>query len=539
MMCRRSQESSALGGRSQKSEISSPTSHILHPTSQARPIMLQGTASHVGKSILVAALCRIFKEHGLRVAPFKAQNMALNSFVTRDGGEIGRAQAFQAEAAGLEPTVDMNPILLKPTSDMGAQVIIHGRVYGNMSAREYHRFKKEAKRYVMESYSRLSEKNDVIVIEGAGSPAEINLRENDIANMGLADMVDAPVILIGDIDRGGVFASLIGTMELLTSPERKRVQGFIINKFRGDIELLKPGLDFLENKTGLPVFGVVPYLKDIILPDEDGVVLEQGQGARGKGQGKLNIAIIKLPRISNFTDFDAFRFEPDVVLRYITRSAELDYADVVIIPGSKNTIEDLLWLRETGIAGQIINYAKNGGRVIGICGGFQMMGRVVKDPYCMKSSLKEAKGLGLLDVETVLEKEKRTYQVEAMIDARCKMQDARVKGYEIHMGETASHEQPFSIIINRNKGIVKMNDGAVSGNGKIWGTYIHGIFDNDEFRTGLLNEIRAKRSLHMQGIISFQDKKDEGIKKLAEVVNKNIDIQRFFHTINSFYDLRC
>ena len=505
----------------------------------ARSIMLQGTASHVGKSILTAALCRIFREDGLKVAPFKAQNMALNSFVTLDGGEIGRAQAFQAEAAGIEPSIDMNPILLKPTSDMGAQVIIHGRVYGNMSAREYHRFKKEAKKYVMESYSRLSEKNDVIVIEGAGSPAEINLRENDIANMGLAEMVDAPVILIGDIDRGGVFASLIGTMELLTSPERKRVQGFIINKFRGDIELLKPGLDFLENKTGLPVFGVVPYLKDIILPDEDGMVLEQGQGARGKGQEKLNIAIIKLPRISNFTDFDPFRFEPDVSLYYVTDPVEMDGADAIIIPGSKNTVEDLLWLRESGIADKIVNYAKNGGRVIGICGGFQMLGRVVKDLYSVESHLKEIVGLDLLDVETVLEKEKRTYQVEAMIDARCKMQDARVKGYEIHMGETASHEQPFSIIINRNKGIVKMNDGAVSGNGKIWGTYIHGIFDNDEFRTGLLNEIRAKRSLHMQGIISFQDKKDEGIKKLAEVVNKNIDIQRFFHTINSFYDLRC
>src|SRR3989338_6287639 len=280
-----------------------PKSEIRNPKS----LMLQGTSSHVGKSILVAAFCRIFKEHGLRVAPFKAQNMALNSFVTKDGGEIGRAQAFQAEAAGIAPSVDMNPILLKPTSDMGAQVIIHGKVYGNMKAQEDHRFKKEAATYVMESYKRLSEKSDVIVIEGAGSPAEINLRENDIANMGLAEMIDAPVILIGDIDRGGVFASLIGTMELLTPSERKRVKGFIINKFRGDFGLLKPGIDFLENKTGLPVFGVVPYLKDINLPDEDGVVLEQGQGASmplqavsrgGKGQEKLNIAIIKLPRIS-------------------------------------------------------------------------------------------------------------------------------------------------------------------------------------------------------------------------------------------------
>ncbi|HCY19366.1 MAG TPA: cobyric acid synthase CobQ, partial [Deltaproteobacteria bacterium] len=273
--------------------------------------MLQGTASHVGKSILVAALCHIFKNQGLKVAPFKAQNMALNSFVTLDGGEIGRAQAFQAEAAGIEPCVDMNPILLKPTSDMVAQVIIHGKVYGNMKAQEYHRFKKEAATYVMESYKRLSEKNDVIVIEGAGSPAEINLRENDIANMGLAEMVDAPVILIGDIDRGGVFASLVGTMELLTPSERKRIRGFIINKFRGDLKLLEPGIDFLESKTGLPVFGVVPYLKDIILPDEDGVALDRSQKSEVRSQKKINISVIKLPRISNFTDFDPFRFEPD------------------------------------------------------------------------------------------------------------------------------------------------------------------------------------------------------------------------------------
>src|SRR3989338_4587655 len=265
-----------------------PKSEIRNPKS----LMLQGTSSHVGKSILVAAFCRIFKEHGLRVAPFKAQNMALNSFVTRDGGEIGRAQAFQAEAAGLEPAVDMNPILLKPTSDTGSQVVIHGKVYANMKAKEYHKFKKEAAKYVIESYRRLAQKNDVIVIEGAGSPAEINLRENDIANMGLAEMVDAPVILIGDIDRGGVFASLVGTMELLTPSERKRIRGFIINKFRGDLKLLEPGIDFLQQKTGLPVFGVVPYLKDISLPDEDGVALDRGQGVKGsRGQGKIDIVV--------------------------------------------------------------------------------------------------------------------------------------------------------------------------------------------------------------------------------------------------------
>src|SRR3989338_1754162 len=440
----------------------------------SNPLMLQGTASHVGKSILVAALCHIFKNQGLKVAPFKAQNMALNSFVTLDGGEIGRAQAFQAEAAGIEPCVDMNPILLKPTSDMVAQVIIHGKVYGNMKAQEYHRFKKEAATYVMESYKRLSEKNDVIVIEGAGSPAEINLRENDIANMGLAEMVDAPVILIGDIDRGGVFASLVGTMELLTASEKKRVKGFIINKFRGDFELLKPGLDFLENKTGLPVFGVVPYLKDINLPDEDGVVLDSGQWTKGtevpfvvSGQKKITIVVIKLPRISNFTDLDPFRFEPDVSVHYITEPAEIDGADVVIIPGSKNTLEDMDWLWKAGIADAVIRYAKNGGKVSGLCGGFQMMGKLIKDPHGVEAHVKEIKGLRLLHGETILEKEKKTYQVKAIIQAAGSRQQATVNGYEIHMGETDGKENYFAIITNRNNTPVKIKDGAISSNGKI------------------------------------------------------------------------
>jgi len=506
---------------------------------KARPIMLQGTSSHVGKSIITAALCRIFRGHGLRVAPFKAQNMALNSFVTMDGGEIGRAQAFQAEAAGIEPTVDMNPILLKPTSDMGSQVIIHGKVYGNMKAAEYHRFKKEAARYVMESYRRLEEENDLIVIEGAGSPAEINLRENDIANMGLAEMVDAPVILIGDIDRGGVFASLVGTMELLTASEKKRVKGFIINKFRGDFELLKPGLDFLENKTGLPVLAVVPYLKDIILPDEDGVVLERSQepGARSRKVGwaaptnRINISIIQLPRISNFTDFDPFRFEPDVSIHYITEPAELDGADVVIIPGSKNTLEDMDWLWKTGIADKLIHYAENGGKVIGICGGFQMMGKLVKDSHGVESHVKEMKGLGLLHGETILEKEKKTYQVKAIIQVADNRQQATVKGYEIHMGETDGKENYFAIITDRNNTPVKIKDGAVSANGKIWGTYIHGIFDNDEFRTEFLNEMRITKGLPFQGVIRFKDKKDENIKTLARVINESIDLPGLYEII--------
>ena len=502
----------------------------------SNPLMLQGTASHVGKSILVAALCHIFKNQGLKVAPFKAQNMALNSFVTLDGGEIGRAQAFQAEAAGIEPCVDMNPILLKPTSDMVAQVIIHGKVYGNMKAQEYHRFKKEAATYVMESYKRLSEKNDVIVIEGAGSPAEINLRENDIANMGLAEMVDAPVILIGDIDRGGVFASLVGTMELLTPSERKRIRGFIINKFRGDLKLLEPGIDFLESKTGLPVFGVVPYLKDIILPDEDGVALDRSQKSEVRSQKKINISVIKLPRISNFTDFDPFRFEPDIALRYVTDPAELDGVDSIIIPGSKNTLEDMEWLQKSGIANAITNYAKQGGRVIGICGGFQMLGKAVKDLYGVESTLKEIKGLGLLDMETILELEKKTYQVKAQIPsspplAKRGRGDCLVKGYEIHMGETTGREQPFSIITDRNGASVSIEDGGVSRDGKVWGTYIHGIFDNDEFRTGFLNSIRDEKGFKNQCPVLFQIKRCEEIKKMAEIIHESIDMKKIYEII--------
>lgn len=494
----------------------------------AKSLMLQGTSSHVGKSILVAALCRIFKKQGLRVAPFKAQNMALNSFVTKDGGEIGMAQAFQAEAAGIEPTVDINPILLKPTSDTGSQVIIHGKVYGNMRAQEYHLFKKEAVSYARESYRRLADEYEIIVIEGAGSPAEINLRENDIANMGMAEMADAPVILIGDIDRGGVFASIIGTMELLSHSERKRVRGFVINKFRGDIELLKPGIDFLENKTGMPVLGIVPYLKDIHLPDEDGVVLERNQRPEVRSQNKIEIAIIKLPRISNFTDFDPFRFEPDVALRYVAEPVNLSEADAILIPGSKNTLEDMVWLRKSGIADAITRYAKNGGRVAGICGGFQVLGRVVKDPHGVESEAGEEKGLGLLDAETVLEKEKKTYLVEATIQSGVGARKLGIKGYEIHMGETGGNNKPFAIIANRNGSPVKISDGAIADKGRIWGTYIHGIFDNDEFRAEFLNEIRIEKRLPVHGAVSFKNKKYMQMDILADAIKESVDIQQLY-----------
>jgi adenosylcobyric acid synthase len=494
----------------------------------AKSIMFQGTGSSVGKSLLVTALCRILKEDGFKVAPFKSQNMALNSFVTKSGGEIGRAQATQAESAGIEPTVDMNPILLKPTSDKGSQVIIHGRVYDNMSASEYHAFKKEAVGFVLESYKRLSGEYDVIVIEGAGSPAEINLRDNDIANMGLAELIDSPVFLIGDIDRGGVFASLVGTMELLSNSEQDRVKGFIINKFRGDKNLLKTGLEFLEGRTNKPVLGVVPYIKDILLPEEDGVVLEgkgQWPGVKGK---QINITVVKLPRISNFTDLDAFKIEPDVDLKYVSSPAELEGADAVIIPGTKNTIEDLQWLWDRGIAEAVINYAKRGGMVIGICGGYQMLGLKISDPYKIETDKGEAEGLGLLPVETVLEKDKVTVQAEAV----SLMDGMRVSGYEIHMGRTGgavNKINPAFKIVKRGKERVNTEDGAVSIDGRVFGTYIHGLFDSDEFRQSFINRLRVKKGFSPSYSKSrHSEAKETAFDRLAAIVRESLDIERIY-----------
>lgn len=488
---------------------------------KARPLMVQGTSSHVGKSVLTAALCRIFRGHGLRAAPFKAQNMALNSFVTSDGCEIGRAQAFQAEAAGIVPSVDMNPVLLKPTGDSVSQVIIHGKVFGVMGAVEYHAFKKEAARYVMESYRRLASCYDVIVIEGAGSPAEVNLREGDIANMGVAEMVDSPVLLVGDIDRGGVFASLVGTIELLTPEERERVKGFIINKFRGDISLLRPGLDFLAEKTGRAVLGVVPYLDNVTLPDEDGVAL-QGMGGGGIGAAEVNIAVIKLPRISNFTDFDPLKLSPGVSVSFIEDTRGLAGADMVIIPGTKNTVSDLGWLKERGFGEALPRFAGEGGTIAGICGGFQMMGRRVEDPYGVESDAVAASGLGLLDTETVLEREKSTFQVRAEV-VGIKGAPLSVEGYEIHMGRTTGSVAPFAMISGRNNEPVEAVDGAASGN--VWGTYIHGIFDNDEFREEVLGGLRAaKGSAPAPASATFREQRDASIKKLADTVAGSLDV---------------
>ncbi|MBI5887909.1 MAG: cobyric acid synthase [Deltaproteobacteria bacterium] len=503
--------------------------------------MIQGTSSHAGKSLLTAALCRILAKRGLRVAPFKAQNMALNSFVAAEGGEIGMAQALQARAAGIEPSVDMNPVLLKPSADSVSQVIIHGRVYEAMTAREYHGFKGQAKRFVRESFERLSKRYDVIVIEGAGSPAEVNLRKNDIANMGMAAIAKSPVVIVGDIDRGGVFASFVGTVELLTKTERARVAGFIVNKFRGDAGLLKPGLSFLKRRTGVPTLGVIPYMKDILLPDEDSVSLERGKkyGA-SKNQRTIRLRIIKLPRISNFTDFDPFRYDPGVEMEFIEKSDGVKDADMVIIPGSKNTLEDLAWLKKRGFQEELERFVEQGGMLAGICAGFQMLGRTVADPHGVESgSLKESgrkrpwktDGLCLIDAHTVLKKEKKTFRVKADVVANG-FANGLVEGYEIHMGETSSAEPPLARITARNGRTAKRSDGAVLNGGLLWGTYIHGIFDNALFRAALLNRLRLKKGIAAAGSGSSHFEATEAaLDRLARVVEDNLDMKKIVRII--------
>ncbi len=492
--------------------------------------MLQGTSSHVGKSVLTAALCRLFRDKGLNVAPFKAQNMALNSCITKDGSEIGRAQAFQAEAAGIEPSADMNPVLLKPTGDSTAQVIIQGRVFGVMSAVEYHCFKKKARPYELQSFERLSKAYDVIVMEGAGSPAEINLRENDIANMGAALMADSPVILIGDIDRGGVLASLVGTMELLTAKEKRLVHGFIINKFRGDRSLLQPGLEFLEKRTKLPVLGVVPYMDNILIDEEDSLSLRDC--SYGKAGARLLISVIRLPRISNFTDFDPFKHEPQVELRFIDAPEDVSSSDLVIIPGTKNTIADLEWLKKKRLFNAIRGHYKKGNPVIGICGGLQMLGKSVVDPHCVESKKSFSEGLGLLDGITELKKTKRTYQV--MAEARLPFSDELrvVKGYEVHMGET-SCKRPFARIFKRGDRPVDIADGGICKHGLAWGTYIHGIFDNDKLRRSLIDYLQKKKGVpNSPGRRnSYSKAKEAALNRLARVVEKSLDMKKLYNIL--------
>ncbi len=437
--------------------------------------MVQGTTSDAGKSTLVAALCRVLYRRGVRVAPFKPQNMALNSAVTVDGGEIGRAQAVQAYACGLEPHIDMNPVLLKPNSDTGCQVIIHGKVTGNLEAVGYHAYKPTAMQAVLVSWQRLKSQYDCVIVEGAGSPAEINLRENDIANMGFAEAVNCPVILIADIDRGGVFAHIVGTLALLSASERARVVGFVVNRFRGDLALLQSGLDWLEQETGKPVLGVLPYLHGLHIEAEDAVPVHPQSAVKSSaGVSRLLVVVPVLPHISNHTDFDALRLHPQVDFHFIKMNETIPQADLIILPGSKNVRSDLEYLRAHGWERVLTQHLRYGGKVLGICGGFQMLGRVIHDPNAIEGEAGSSAGFAWLEMETKLELTKQLKQVSGHLS----FADAQVLGYEIHMGisQGVALQQPALFLNNESQ--LKQPEGAISQDNQIAGTYVHGLFDH-------------------------------------------------------------
>ena len=471
--------------------------------SKAKCIMVQGTMSGAGKSLLCAALCRIFAQDGYRVAPFKSQNMALNSFVTRNGAEMGRAQVVQAQAAGVEPDVRMNPILLKPSSDVGSQVIVNGKARGQMPAAAYFKMKRSLIPDILEAYNSLAAENDIIVIEGAGSPAEINLKADDIVNMGLAKLVDAPVLLAGDIDRGGVFAQLYGTVELLEADERARIRGLIINKFRGDVEILRPGLAMLEEKTHLPVLGVVPYLR-VEIEDEDSLSDRLDTKAAVK---PLDIAILRLPHVSNFTDFIPLEQHPLLGVRYVQRTRQLGAPDLVVLPGTKNTVDDLLWLRQCGLETALLKLAAKGTPVLGVCGGYQMLGQTLDDPTGSESGRPQTlRGLGLLPTRTVFSEQKRRAQVKATV-AAAPFAGAELEGYEIHTGVTEAEGEPFAHYPDGGR------EGCVQGN--VFGTYLHGLFD-----TGTLTEALAGWLCRRKGI----DPSDAALIPMDEYRRQQFDI---------------
>jgi len=511
-------------------------------------IMVQGTASSVGKSILVTALCRIFTQDGFSVCPFKSQNMSLNSYITLDGKEMGRAQVLQAYAAGLEPEVFMNPILLKPTSDKKCQIIVNGKVFGNSTAMEYHNMKLEFKDMLKKQFEELEKKFDIIVMEGAGSPAEINLRDRDIVNMGMAELIDAPVILAGDIDKGGVFASLAGTMLLLNDDEKKRVKATIINKFRGDLEILKPGLTMLEDIIHVPCAGVVPYFR-LDLEDEDGAV-----EFNKKVTAPIDIVVIKLPHISNFTDLDALKAEDDVSVRFITTKEELGTPDLLIIPGTKNTIDDLITLRESGLMDVVQKYSIKG-TVLGICGGYQMLGNSLNDPDSVEGSFDKVEGMKLLDIDTLFENEKITTRVKARsiniksnnlvysekddLQKSCN-KEVEVYGYEIHMGKCSYGHKAKPLFEIYDKSLDQESkeskqsssfDGAINEASNVMGTYIHGIFDGTEFREYMLNTLRIKKDMKPKKSNAYESLREKELDKLADIVRDSIDMDLIYKIV--------
>lgn len=481
--------------------------------SDGKPVtlMIQGTTSDAGKSTLAAGMCRILWRRGVRVVPFKPQNMALNSAVTTDGGEIGRAQAVQAQACRLLPHTDMNPVLLKPNSDTGSQIIIHGQPVTNMDARSYHAYKPVAMQAVLASYQRLRKQYQWIVVEGAGSPAEINLRENDIANMGFAEAVDCPVLLVADIDRGGVFAHIVGTLALLSPSERARVIGVVINRFRGDVRLLQPGIDWLENHTGKPVLGVLPYLPGLHLEAEDSITRRDIDSAAGREEHSLRVVVPRLPRMSNHTDFDALRLHPQVDFHYVEAGQPLPAADLIILPGSKSVQADLTWLRTQGWEAAIQRHLRYGGKLVGICGGFQMLGNAIHDPLGIEGQHGSSCGLSLFDMETTLHPQKQLRTVEGMLLPA----EAPVKGYEIHMGISsgAALARPA---VRTGHG----HDGALSEDGQILGTYLHGLFDHAPALRALLQWAGLAEPVS----VDYEALREQHIERLADSVEQHLNL---------------
>jgi adenosylcobyric acid synthase len=496
-----------------------------------RPLMILGAGSDVGKTLLVAALCRIFRQDGVRVAPFKAQNMALNSFITPAGGEMGRAQVLQAQAAGLAPHVDMNPILLKPSRGVGCQVIVRGKVSGNLTSAEYYRRKPALVRTVMACFRRLAAAHELIILEGAGSAVELNLRRSDLVNFSMAKKAGAAAILVADIDRGGVFAATIGSYNLLTPAERRLLAGFIINKFRGDPALFAEGVAIIEKRTRRPVLGVVPYLADLNLPEEDSVPLDRHRftGRKSPQRGALNIGVIRLPHISNYTDFAPLEQEPEVHLRYLDASESLEGLDVLMLPGTKSTISDLIFLKYTGMAEKIQAFAGSGGHIVGICGGYQMLGLEVRDPQGVEGKSSTEAGLGLLPLVTAMAGVKTTAQVagEALGAPGA---GVPITGYEIHMGvtEVKGPGQPALAIRERNGQPVRLTDGWVGPGGRVWGAYVHGLFDGDAFRRAFLDNISQACGVARSDSpdLSWQAFQEEQLDRLAETVRLHLDMAK-------------
>jgi adenosylcobyric acid synthase len=492
----------------------------------ARTLMIQGSSSSVGKSLLVTALCRIFARRGLKVAPFKAQNMSNNAAVCPDGSEIGRAQALQALASGAALSSDLNPILIKPEADMHSQVIVNGRPFKSLSAYDYYTYKQMLWEYATAALDRLRAQNDLVIIEGAGSPAELNLKRGDIVNMAMARHANAPVLLAGDIDRGGIFAQLLGTLWLLEPDERQLVRGFLVNKFRGDIRLFEEGVRILEEKSELPVLGVIPYLKDLNLPEEDAVALDHPEFEPRDDSTSIDIVVIRLPVISNFDDFDPFRNDPAVRVRYVTHASDVGQPQAIILPGTKSTMADLSWLRERGFDRVIREHVQRGGSLVGICGGYQMLGQWIHDPEHVESSNSRIAGLGFLPTETSFIPEKATYQVQAQVTGRnawlSNLSEHDLQGYEIHMGRTNS-DSTWLKIHTRNSMPCEFSDGSFTTDGRVWGCYLHGLFGNTSFRHAWLTSlgwVAKSQSLAPQAI----DPLEKSLAYLSDEVEAAVDI---------------